>query len=102
MSLDLTIERNNKKQDYYGVDFIYTKDSVKSLNYDLDINLAYGFSVGANRNRDLITTYDIENSYWIGYESQCWGIKLLYEYLDEDRRAMFVFSLLGAGEVGVF
>ena len=102
VSLDLTIERDNKKQDYYGVDFTYTKDSVKSLNYDLDINLAYGFSIGANRKRDLITTYDIENSYWIGYESQCWGIKLLYEYLDEDRRAMFVFSLLGAGEVGVF
>jgi len=81
---------------------MYAKDSVKSLNYQFGINLAYGFSIGAERKRDFITTYDIENSYWVGYESQCWGVKLYYEDLEEDTRAMLVFSLLGAGEIGVF
>ena len=102
VSLDVALQRGNKKQDYYGLDFIYTKDSVKSLNYQFGINLAYGFSIGAERKRDFITTYDIENSYWVGYESQCWGVKLYYEDLEEDTRAMVVFSLLGAGEIGVF
>lgn len=102
VSLDLMLQRRNKKRDYYGVDFIYTKDSVKSLNYEFDIDLTHGFSFGAERKRDFIHTYDIENSYWVGYESQCWGVKLYYEDLEEDTRAMLVFNLLGAGEIGVF
>ncbi|GAG15709.1 unnamed protein product, partial [marine sediment metagenome] len=72
------------------------------LNYGLAISLLYGFSVGAQAKRDLMIKHDIENTYWINYQSQCWGFWLLYEDLDEDTRTMFFFRLLGIGKVATF
>ena len=66
------------------------------------VNLLYGISVGATGKKDLEAEYDIENSYWIDYQSQCWGIRLLYEDLEEDKRTLLMFRLLGIGEVGGF
>ncbi|HUU40245.1 MAG TPA: LPS assembly protein LptD [Desulfatiglandales bacterium] len=101
-SLDLAIERGGAKQDIFSMDFVYDRENAKNLNYDLSINLSHGFSVGASGKRDLIVDYNIENSYWIDYQSQCWGMRLLYEDLDEDRRTMLTFRLLGLGETAKF
>ena len=98
--LDLVVERGANTQDIYGIYYQYIRDASKSLCYDVAINLLYGFSVGANGKRDLIIKHDIENSYWIDYQSQCWGIRLLYEDLEKDKRAMLTFRLFGLGEVG--
>lgn len=106
VGLDLTVKRSGGRQDSYSIDYVYDRDSTrtpeyqKNLNYELIINLLYGFSVGAQAKRDLIIKHDIENSYWIDYQSQCWGFRLIYEDLDEDTRTMFFFRLLGIGKVG--
>jgi LPS-assembly protein len=102
VSLDLSIERGDQRQDRYSIDFEYARDSAKSLNYDVAINLLYGVSVGARGKKNLEVDYDIENSYWIDYQSQCWGVRLVYEDLEEDRRTLLMFRLLGMGEVGSF
>ena len=102
VSLDLSVERGDQRQDRYSIDFEYARDSAKSLNYDVAINLFYGISVGATGKKDLEVDYDIENSYWIEYQSQCWGVRLLYEDLEEDKRTLLMFRLLGIGEVGGF
>jgi LPS-assembly protein len=102
IALDLAVERSGKRKDNYSVDFEYAKHSVKSLNYGLKINLLYGFSIGTNGKKDLIIKHDIENSYWIDYQSQCWGLRLIYEDLDEDKRTMLIFRLLGIGDIGRF
>ncbi|UCH06737.1 MAG: LPS assembly protein LptD [Deltaproteobacteria bacterium] len=102
VSLDLSVARGERSQDRYSIDFEYARDSVKSLNYDVAVNLLYGISVGATGKKDLEAHYDIENSYWIDYQSQCWGIRLLYEDLEEDKRTLLMFRLLGIGEVGGF
>ena len=102
ISLDLTVKRTGARQDSYAVDYVYGEGSTKTLNYEVNINLLYGFSTGAQGKRDLILNYNIENSYWIDYESQCWGLKLIYEDLDEDKRIMLSFRLLGIGDVGSF
>jgi hypothetical protein len=100
VSLDLSIERGDQRKDRNSIDFEYARDSAKSLNYDVAINLLYGISVGATGKKDLEVDYDIENSYWIDYQSQCWGVRLLYEDLEEDKRTLLMFRLLGIGEVG--
>jgi LPS-assembly protein len=102
VSLDLSVARGERRQDRYSIDFEYARDSVKSLNYDVAVNLLYGISVGATGKKDLEADYDIENSYWIDYQSQCWGVRLLYEDLEEDKRTLLMFRLLGIGEVGGF
>ena len=102
LDLDLTVERSGSRQDSYKIDFVHVRDSTKNLNYEFNINLLYGFSIGANGKRDLMIDHDIESSYWIDYQSQCWGLRLMYEDLDEDKRTMLAFRLLGIGEVGEF
>ena len=102
VGLDLMVKRSGARKDSYSIDYVYSRDSTKQLNYDLAIHLLYGLSVGAVGMRDLIEKHDIEDTYWIEYQSQCWGIRLLYEDLDEDRRIMLTFSLLGFGSVGTF
>ena len=81
---------------------MYSRDSTKQLNYEFATHLFYGLSVGAERMRELIEKHDIENIYWIEYQSQCWSIRFLYEDLDEDKRIMLTFSLLGFGRIGTF
>ena len=102
VGLDLTVKRSGGRQDSYSIDYVYARDSTRNLNYELTMNLLYGFSVGAQARRDLNMKHDIENSYWIDYQSQCWGFRLIYEDLDEDTRAMLFFSLLGIGKVATF
>jgi len=102
VGLDLTVKRSGGRQDSYSIDYVFARDSTRNLNYELTMNLLYGFSVGAQARRDLNMKHDIENSYWIDYQSQCWGFRLIYEDLDEDTRAMLFFSLLGIGKVATF
>ncbi len=100
--LDLLVKRSGPRNDRYSIDYVYSRDSTKQLNYEIAIHLFHGLSIGAERMRDLIEKHDTEDAYWIEYQSQCWGIRLTYEDLDEDRRAMLSFSLLGFGGAGAF
>ncbi len=102
VALDLEVKRSGKRYDNYEVDFVYDRHSSKNLNYSFNINLDYGFSLGAEGRKDLIKKHDIQNSYWVDYQSQCWGIRMVYDEVDEDERAMIVFRLSGIGDVGSF
>jgi LPS-assembly protein len=98
VGLDLMVARSGARMDSYSIDYVYSRDTTKQLNYEIAIHLFHGLSVGAIGMRDLTEKHDIEDSYWIEYQSQCWGVRLFYENLDEDRRLMLKFSLLGFGE----
>ncbi len=102
VSLDLAVKRSGNRRDNYAIDYVHERHSTRNLNYEVNINLLGGFSVGALGKRDLILEYDIENSYWIDYQSQCWGVRLLYEDLEEDKGIMVFFRLLGIGQAGGF
>ena len=102
VGLDLKVKRKGSREDSYSIDYVYSRDSTKQLNYEVAIYLLHGLSVGAKGMRDLIEKHDIEDTYWIGYKSQCWGIRLAYEDLDEDKTIMLNFSLLGFGSAGTF
>jgi LPS-assembly protein len=100
VGLDLGVGRSGGRKDSYSIDYVYVRDSAKSLNYEATMHLAHGFSIGAGARRDLVIKHDIEDTYWIDYQSQCWGLRLLYEDLDEDRRVMLTFRLAGIGSAG--
>jgi len=102
LGLDLTVTRSKGRKDSYAIDYVYARDNTKQLNYELAVNLVSGISVGAEGKRDLIEKHDIQDAYWIEYQSQCWGVRLFYEDLDEEKRVMLAFSLLGFGKVGAF
>jgi LPS-assembly protein len=102
VGLDLMVNRGGARKDTYSIDYVYSRDSTKQLNYELAIHLLYGLSVGAEGMRELVERHDIADTYWIEYQSQCWGVRLIYEDLDEEKRIMLNFSLLGFGSVGTF
>jgi len=47
-----------------------------NLNFLANINLAYGFSVGGSLQRDMDANKNILSAGWIGFQRQCWGLKL--------------------------
>jgi LPS-assembly protein len=99
LSLDLAIDRSGGRKDYYELDYQYTMGGGKSLNYNLHVNLLRGFSAGTSRKRDLNARRNIETAYWLDYQSQCWGVRVLTEKLDGVDSIVVTFRLLGLGGV---
>ena len=99
LCLELSIDRSRDRKDTLKVDYKYERDSRKSLNLWLNANLIDGFSVGSSLERDLDLGQNISNSYWLEYESQCWGVKFVGEKEDEETRIMVLFRLLGLGDI---
>lgn len=102
LSLELYFKRAGGIKDTVRVDYQYVRDNRKSLNLFLDINLAYGFSVGSSLEREMDMDHNISNSYWLEYLSQCWGVKVEAETEDEKTSVMVVFRLRGLGDIDSF
>jgi LPS-assembly protein len=99
LSLDLTIDRSGGRKDIYGIDYQNVEGEGETINYRVHVNLSYGFSVGTSLRRDLDVGDTVESSYWLDYQSQCWGVRLITETLDEVDTVMVAFRLLGVGGI---
>ncbi|MFC1532394.1 LPS assembly protein LptD, partial [Thermodesulfobacteriota bacterium] len=97
-SLELDVDRSGGRKDSYQIDYTYSKEGNKSLNYRFNINMLYGFSAGSSLKRDIDLGQNIEKSFWIEYLTQCWGIRLITEKIDEESSIMVTFRLVGLGE----
>jgi LPS-assembly protein len=99
LSLELSVDRPGGRKVTFKVDYQYEKNSKESLKFWGDVNLTYGFSAGSSLERDMDLGQNISNSYWVVYQSQCWGVKLVAEKEDEETSLMVVFRLLGLGDI---
>ena len=99
VSLDLSLERSGGRKDLLRLDYRYERDSQKSLNLWLRVNLVHGFSVGGSLERDLDLDYTISNRYWLDYQGQCWGVRFGVHREDDDTRVMLLFRILGLGDI---
>jgi LPS-assembly protein len=95
LSLDLSVPRSGNRKDRYTLDYVDVEDGNKSLKFRADVNLTYGFSVGASINRDLGHKHDIHSGYWAEYESQCWALQLGMEEEEAGTRYMLGIRLFG-------
>ncbi|NLA74307.1 MAG: hypothetical protein GX846_02325 [Deltaproteobacteria bacterium] len=98
IAVKLGVQRKNGLKDIYRLDYVYNDTGNKGLGYYVNINLAKGFSVGANLRRDVDQGYNVEQSYWVDYGSKCWGIRLGMQQYDEESRVMLGFRLFGFSE----
>ena len=101
LSLELTVDRAENRKDTFNIDYLYEKDDQESIGFWLNVNLAYGLSVGGSLERDLDFSQNVSTAYWLDYRRQCWGIKLVAEREDEETSVMVVFQLLGLGDIKV-
>ena len=99
LSLDLFMERAGNKRDTLRIDYRYEEGDNESLSFNMALNLIYGFSVGAELERDLDSAQNVSNALWLGYDRQCWGLRVVGEKEDEKTSITVVFKLLGLGEL---
>ena len=100
VSLDLNVPRSGNRLDRYSLDFVYVKGSAKNLAFDWSLNLVHEFSTGMSLWTNLMADDHIYSRYWVGYKSQCWGVRLSLEKENDDTRFMVLFTLLGLGNIG--
>ena len=100
VALTLSIPRSGGRTDYLGLTYQYTKDAEKGLNFSVHVNLEYGFSVGGSFGRDLTQKASVQQAFYLDYQSQCWGVRVSSDNLDETRGVMVQFRLLGLGAIG--
>ena len=96
-SLDLFFKRSGGRKDTFKIDYVFERDIQETVSAAFALNLAYGFSVGASIKRDIRLDTNISNCYWMGYDSQCWGVELGAEIDEKDTSVKVLFSLLGLG-----
>jgi LPS-assembly protein len=100
VSLELAIKRAGGKYDTYGLDYQYLKNGTKGLNLNLHINLLHGFSVGVSQSRDLREGQGVQERYYVDYQSQCWGVRIVSESITGVGNVMVLFRLVGLGGLG--
>ncbi|MCP4665292.1 MAG: LPS-assembly protein LptD [Deltaproteobacteria bacterium] len=115
VSFKLSVDRAGDRKDKYKITYVYVGDDPEDLrDYDWDIqanlehslsasadvNVALGFYLGSSLESDLEDSEIISNSYWLGYQSQCWGAKLLVDMEDDGMSVMVGVNLLGLGDFG--
>lgn len=103
VSGELTVPRLGGMRDRYQINYQHyaeEEDGQTNVNFKADINLFHGLSIGGALQRDLDKDRNIRTAGWIGYQSQCWGIKLGAEKEYEATDVILVLRLVGLGDTG--
>ncbi len=95
IAVKLNVERANNFKDIYRLDYVYSDTGNKGLGYYVSVNIANGFSVGSNLRRDIEESYNVEQSFWLDYNSKCFRIRLGMQRYDEESRVMLGIRLFG-------
>jgi LPS-assembly protein len=99
-SLEFRVKRAGGKYDSYTVEYLYLKDGNKGFNFSCHINLLYGFSAGVSQSRDIRADTNVGQAYWVDYQSQCWGVRVISQNLVGLESFMILFRLEGLGDFG--
>jgi LPS-assembly protein len=97
VSLELSIKRSGGKYDTYGVDYKYLTNGTKGLYVSFHINLLDGLSVGASQARDFTQGVGVQEQYYLDYQSQCWGVRLVRNSSAGLESFMVLFTVAGLG-----
>jgi len=100
VALALAIPRSGGRTDSVGVAYQYDKEEEKGFNASAHVNLDYGFSVGGGISIDLDNDNSLSESFYVDYQSQCWGVRVISSNLEGIGSVMVQFRLLGLGQIG--
>jgi LPS-assembly protein len=99
VSLSWSIQRSGGRKDHIGLDYQYTNDANKGLHLRGQVNLIYGFSVGGTLSQNLSSDTVVQETVYLDYQSQCWGVRVVGENLEGINSFMVLFRLLGLGSL---
>lgn len=90
---------NDKRGDSLAAEYRYTRDSIKSLVASLTLKVTDRVSLYAAKEYDFFEDVAVETNTGIQYNSQCWGINLMYTDRSDERKYTITFDLLGLGSI---
>jgi LPS-assembly protein len=100
VALEARIPRSGGRTDYIGVDYQYVQEGDKGFNFNAYVNLDYGFAIGGSLRRSINAKDSLQETFYVDYQSQCWGVRLISDNLDGIGSVMVQFRLLGLGQIG--
>ena len=100
LSGTLSMDRSGGRQDNYEINYQYINDGQSNLNVLINVNILHGFSAGGSVHRDLEAQQSISTAGWLGFESQCWGIRLGAEQETGQTNVIVVLKITGLGDAG--
>ena len=103
LSGKLSVNRTGGVKDTYEINYRYYKDSEDgstNLNFRVNLNLLYGFSVGGSLERDMDAGRNVSSAGWIGYRRQCWELRTGASWESGDTNVMVVLRLTGLVDTG--
>jgi LPS-assembly protein len=98
VALVLNFPRSGGRADYIAVDYQYVKAGEEGVTGSAHVNLDYGFAVGGGLSRIISADTNLATSFYVDYQSQCWGVRVITDNLDGIGSIMVQFRLLGLGE----
>jgi LPS-assembly protein len=100
VALRWSMERSGGRADSIGIDYRYAKETGEDgLNLSLHVNLTKGFSAGASISRDVRRKVSVDERFYLDYQSQCWGVRVMTDSSPGINSIMVVFRLVGLGDV---
>ena len=101
-SMEISWARGGGRRDTIKGSYIFDKGGQKTLKASGTLNLIGGFSAGGSLERDLELDHSISNSYWAGYDSQCWGLRLMATRTDDETTMALIFRLINFADIKAF
>jgi hypothetical protein len=75
-------------------------NNVDQLRGDLHVNLAKGWYADFSARYDFNMSKALETYVSLGYQGQCYGVRIMWEDSNDERRISFMINLLGLGTFG--
>ena len=98
--LNYDVSLNDKRGDLATIGYHYTQDTLEEINLSLKAKVNREVDVLYALRNNLLDKKTLESTIGIEYRQQCWSALLSYSELNNDRRIMLTFTLLGLGKVG--
>lgn len=95
VSLNLAARRSENRADRYYIDYVKDTSDSDSLRLRAEVGIFEGLSAGVSLRRNLDLHYEINNSFWLQYQAQCWSIKLGMERERANKSLILKFRLSG-------
>ncbi|MEW6265205.1 MAG: LPS assembly protein LptD [Thermodesulfobacteriota bacterium] len=107
----VTAQVNDRRGDYLSLDYElhlepylpenrrFEYEEIRGL---INVVLDEEWSAGFWKRYSLADHRDVETAYYLKYQPQCWGLRLVYSDKPDDKSIAIFLSLLGLGEVGGF
>ncbi len=98
MDHDLTLK--DRRGDSATVSYRYAQDALEEIDLYLKAKLTNAVNLTFIRRRNEFDKKDLETTYGVQLQKQCWSVEFTYSDMDDDKRFMVMFSLFGLGKVG--